>query len=316
MKTINKILPCLFAALLLFSCNSKKGSGKVLDTTTSGEISIAADESFSPIIDQQIDVFQNRYPQASITPVYVSEQEAIRMLVDDSVRLVVATRPLYAQEKKTIGQRAMEVREQRLATDGIAIILNKENKDTLISVAQLRKILTGEITEWKQLYPNSKLNKLTFVFDGQGSSSMRFAADSICRGSALQTSNLYAQNSNAEVIEYVARTPGAMGMIGVSWVDNKADTTNMLFTDRVRVMSVSQADLATEANSYKPYQGRLALREYPLTRDVYVISTDPRNGLPTGFMVFMTTEIGQRIIGRAGIVPANMQIFVREVSVY
>lgn len=61
-------------------------------------------------------------------------------------------------------------------------------------------------------------------------------------------------------------------------------------------------------NSFKPWQAYLALKEYPLIRDVYVILTDPRQGLASGFTGFLTSDRGQRIILKAGIVPATQPV--------
>ena len=73
-------------------------------------------------------------------------------------------------------------------------------------------------------------------------------------------------------------------------------------------MSVSNSGHATVANSYKPYQAYLALREYPLTHIVYILVNDPRMGLPTGLMTFLTGDRGQRIILKSGIVPATQPV--------
>jgi phosphate transport system substrate-binding protein len=71
-------------------------------------------------------------------------------------------------------------------------------------------------------------------------------------------------------------------------------------------MSVSKEDVATIENSFKPFAAYLALRKYPLVRDVYIIMSDFRGGLPSGFMGFATGEKGQRIVLRAGLVPGTM----------
>ena len=89
---------------------------------------------------------------------------------------------------------------------------------------------------------------------------------------------------------------------------NKSDTTNLSFSDKITVMNVTADDVATLANSYKPYQAYLAMGTYPLTRDVYIIITDPRSGLPTGFTTFVSSDKGQRIILKAGMVPATQAI--------
>ena len=187
------------------------------------------------------------------------------------------------------------------------MIVNRQNPDSIISLKDLSRILTGEVTEWSELYPGSKLGKLQLVFDNPNSGTVRYAIDSICRGRPLAGS-LHAQKSNAEVIDFVSQSPSAIGVIGVSWVGSESDSTNLSFSDRVTVMAVSREEKATEQNSYKPFQAYMALGDYPLMRDVYVILTDPRSGLASGFSTFLASDRGQRIILRAGLMPATQNV--------
>ena len=78
-----------------------------------------------------------------------------------------------------------------------------------------------------------------------------FAVDSICKGVPL-SSQLKALKTNREVIDYVARTPDAIGIIGVNWLSDRNDSTGLSFSKEVRLMSVSAADKAMPDNSYNP----------------------------------------------------------------
>jgi phosphate transport system substrate-binding protein len=115
-------------------------------------------------------------------------------------------------------------------------------------------------------------------------------------------------------LEYVAKTSDAIGIIGVSWLSDTKDTTNLTFINTVRVMSVSNEVKATPQNSYKPYQAYLFYGDYPLTRNIFVILNDPRSSLPSGFTSFLTSDKGQRIILKAGLVPATQPIRIVNVK--
>lgn len=311
MKSISHIL--FFVAVLLFaSCNRQTKSYP--DTPTSGVITISGDETFAPVLDQEIDIFEFQYPDAHVIPIYTDEVEAINLLLTDSVRMTVATRDLTEQEKNSLLQsKKLIARSVHIATDGVALIINKSNTDTLLTVGQLKDILTGKITSWKELDPKSKLKELSLVFDNKNSSTVRFAIDSICKGEPLAAKNIFAQGSNEKVIDYVAETPGAIGVIGASWIGNKSDSTNMTFSDRVRVVGLSRDEFANSANSYKPYQAYIAQGLYPLTRDIYMINTSSRVGLVRAFSAFTSSHKGQQIILKSGMMPATQ--YVRIVSV-
>jgi hypothetical protein len=116
------------------------------------------------------------------------------------------------------------------------------------------------------------------------------------------------------VISYVAKNPAALGVIGVNWIGNPADSTRLSFNDAIRIMAVSRADSATVGNSFKPYQAYLALNQYPLTRNVYILLNDPKSGLPSGLTSFLTDFRGQRIILKSGLVPATAAVRIVDVK--
>ena len=149
--------------------------------------------------------------------------------------------------------------------------------------------------------------------DNPNSGTVHYVIDSICQGKALSDS-LRALKNNEEVIDYVATTPNAIGIIGANWIRNKADTTHLSFNQKVRVLSVSDSTQATSNNSYRPYQAYLALKKYPMTHEVYILINDPRGALPTGLMTFLTGERGQRIILKSGLVPATQPVRIINVK--
>lgn len=296
---------CSFFSLLLLSCgNRQSGDG---ETLYSGSIKIAVDESFKPIIEEELQVYRALFPEAEVTPVYCSEVEAINLLLKDSVRLVIANRRLTDKEIASFHARKFFPESIRMAISGIALITNLSNTDSLLTVGQFRNILGGGITDWKDLNPQSKLGKMQVVFDNPNSGLIHYAIDSICEGRAL-ASTLTAMKSNEEVIRYVSETPNALGVIGANWIGNVSDTTRLSFNETVRVMAVSNSGHATLGNSFKPYQAYLALKQYPLTHDVFILVNDPKNGLPTGLMTFLTGDRGQRIILKSGLVPATQPV--------
>ncbi len=297
----------------LVACQPAPKDGRT-DTFNSGEVYITADESFRPIIQEEIDVFEGLTPLAKINPIYTTEVEAINLLLKDSVRLAIATRTYTPEELRYFESQKFIPRSIKIAVDGLAFIVNRQNPDTLISVKDIRRILTGEVQSWKELYPESKLSDIYLVFDNPNSSTVRYAVDSICQGTPLDNKEVYALQNNKEVIDFVAKTPQAIGVVGVNWLTNRSDSTHLSFRDEVKVMSVSAQDEATPDNSYKPYQAYLFYDLYPLSRSIYALLNDPRNGLSWGFSNFLTMDRGQRIILKAGLVPATQPIRVVNVN--
>ncbi len=314
MSRAKQLLPLSVLAVLvaLGACRQTPKDGPT-DTYTTGTVAIAADESFQPIVQEEIDVFEALYPMARIRPRYVTEVEAVNLLLKDSLRLVIASRRLTPEEKYSFNSRKFFPQEIKIATDGLALITHLSNPDSLISVDDIRGILTGEKTRWKDIYPGSRLGEIQLVFDNKNSSTVRFAIDSICRGKAL-AGNVSALKTNKEVISFVSKTPGAMGIIGVNWLSDRNDSTGLTFNKEVRVMSVSHSARPTLENSFKPYQAYLYYGDYPLARDIYALVNDPRNGLCWGFSGFLTSYRGQLIIQKSGLLPATQAVRIVNVK--
>lgn len=314
MKTVKQIqLSGLLVMLSLLSACQGKPKDGLTDTYTSGVIAIAADESFRPIVQEEIDVFEGMFPLAGIVPRYVTEVEAVNLLLKDSLRLAITSRRLTPEEMNSFHSRKFYPQEIKIATDGLALITHRGNRDTLITMKDIRRILTGDAKRWKDIYPDSRLEDIRLVFDHKNSSTVRFAVDSICKGASL-SDRVKALKTNKEVIEYVARTPDAIGVIGVNWLSDKNDSTGLSFSKEVQVMSVSAADKATPENSFKPYQAYLFYGDYPLARSIYALLNDPRSALAWGFASFLSSDRGQRIILKSGLVPATQPVRVVNVK--
>lgn len=305
MKKIFFISVTLLLAVLLVACGKQK-STETKNTMRSGYIKIAVDQTVQNVIQQQIDVFEGLYP-VDIEPIYTTEQEAVELLKNDSVRLAVTARKFTEAEVSYFNSKTFQPEAVRIAIDGVAVITNPANRDSVISARDMKRILTGEVTQWNQIFPRSKLGKIQVVFDNTNSSIVRYANDSICRDIPL-SKELNALELNEEVVEHVAKVPSAMGLIGVNHISDENDSTVIEFTKKIRVMRVSYEDAANTENSVQPYQYYLYNGQYPFRREIFILLNDPRGELPKGFSRFISSDQGQRIIKRTGLLPSTMPI--------
>ena len=292
----------LFVVLVVSGCRFFKGD-PYRNTPTTGITSICADETFRPVIEAEIDVFKGIYGYTELDAKYVPERESFRQLLNGDVQLIVASRPLTVEETAFMNQKKIFPRQNKIATDAVALVVSSSSIDTLITVDQIRAILTGKLTQWNQINPASSAGKIKVVFDNEKSGIVKYLVDSICAGK-LVTSNVFALEYNRDVIEYTSKHPGVLGFIGASWISNPDDSLHLSFHRKIRVVSVSNDSRPDADNSYKPYQAYLVDKIYPLTRDIYIINAEPRNGLATGFSSFVASDKGQRIILKSGILPA------------
>ena len=278
----------------------------------------AADESLSPVINEELDAYRLRRKDCLIDTLYTNEYDAVNMLVDRKTWLVFTTRQLTPNEMQILRDRHLKPNTMPLAYDGMALIVNKDNPDSLITVKDFIRIITGEITCWNELDPALPNDTIRMAFDNPKSATVRFCVDSILRGKEMKTTgNIRAVQTSREVISYVEKHKNAIGIVGSMWLNDQRDTTNVTFGRNVKVMSVSKADVATPANSYDPSQYNIAYNNYPFIRTVYAIVTDPRSqGEARGLGNFCVLPDGQLVLFHAGLFPARAEYSVRDVVIH
>jgi len=294
------LLPFLIAATIAACGPSGEKSSKSLDTPTTGEITIMADDGYRPIIETSIDVFDSIYKRAKINPLYVSEGEAVAALIRDSIQVIVITRQLTADELKYFQSRGFTPKITPIAYDALAFILHPDNRDTVFTQSQIQDILTGKVTKWKELNPKSPLADIQVVFDHPLSGTVRYVKDSIIAGASLSP-KASALKTNAEVIDYVAKNKNALGIISANWISDTDDSGVQKFLQEITIADIASA---IGEEGYGPYQAYLAKEWYPYKRTVYVINAQARPGLGLGFASYLAGD-GQRIVLKDGLLPAN-----------
>jgi len=290
----------VFAELFISGCGD--GNRIPVETATSGTIHISVDESFKPVIDSQLKVFESSYPDAKILVEYKPEAACLRDLAKDSTRMIIITRGLSPKEeafyKDSLERPAIS---GILAYDAVALIVNRHSKDTVMTMPEVQALLEGK----------DKKNRRA-VMDGiSATSTVRFAMDSILKGKPLGK-NVEAANSSPEVINYVASHEGAVGFIGVSWIGDEEDSVQLSFLQKVKVVAVECAD-CTEKPFVQPFQANIVLKRYRMIRGLYYILKENYSGIGNNFVNFLQNERGQLIFRRAYLVPARMTFNIRDV---
>ena len=190
----------------------------------------------------------------------------------------------------------------KIANDGLAIIVNNNTADSLFTMEKIKGILSGTTGD-----------KQNAVFDGlEGSSGFRYAKDSILKGDKMDMSRVFGEKSSEDVIKYVEKNKNVIGFVGVSWIGNAEDTTQLSFLNRVKIASI-QCN-CPEKSYVKPYQANIMTRRYPMVRGLYYITKQNYSGLATGFANFLDSERGQLIFRRAYLGPGKMNFSIRSTT--
>jgi len=295
----------LILFLGLVQCNSKK-QVQVTDTLTSGTLHISIDESYKPIMDEQIKVFEGSNPDAKIIAHYKSESACLNDILNDSLtKMVIVTRGLTRKEENYFKESLhYQPRWDELATDAIAIVVNKKSTDTIFTLQRLQQQLTGLMGKNQQI-----------IFDGlNATSTVRFAIDSILKGAKFDTGVVRAVKNSQAVLDYVAANENAVGLVGISWIGNPEDTAQVKMLQKLKMVYV-KCDYCSDSPYVKPTQYGIMTKRYPLIRGLYYILKENYSGLGSGFLNFLQYERGQLIFRRAYLGPSKIGFGIRNVKI-
>lgn len=289
----------LFSFVLLFTIFACENNNNPFvyqqDAHGRGNTTIHVEESFKPLFSTCIETFMSQFPKAKIKGVYGPEDQLIANFYANKTKTIVISRDFNDQEKAYLKSKNVSYRSDKVASDAIAIILHPSMTDTILSVSQIKALLSSDQAK----LPSGK--ELTnIVFDQRGSANFNYMTN------MLQVEKLAkrvsAVHSNEEVINYVKTHPNSIGVIGLNWVSDQEDPEALNFLDGLRIADVYLTD---PQSACKPYAGYIYTKEYPLIRDIWMINKGRRSGLNTGFVLFMKKDDkGQLIIQKSELVPA------------
>jgi phosphate transport system substrate-binding protein len=290
MFKISKFVIIGVVSVLFVRCNKSDTSNNTKDSILKGSSSIFVDETLTPVIEDQVAIFESKY-DAKIKIVSKSEQEIIVDMCNAKSGIAVLTRNLTDKENKIFVKKKISPKITRFATDAIAFVASKNNKDTLIELKCVIDFMKGR--------QNSKIKGL--VFDNPNSSTVRFMYE-LAEIDGFPKNGVFSFKTNQEVIKFVAQNDGMIGIVGINWLTQPMPEMKA-YINQVIILSVKGLK---SLQFYSPTQNNIAEGKYALARDLFIINTQGYSGLGMGFASFVAGDIGQRIILKSGLLPYTM----------
>lgn len=293
-----------FLAVVILGSGCRRVKKEVPESMLTGQITIAADEALQPLLNAELDVFHSIYSYAKVDCQFVSEYDAINLLLQEKIRLALVARPLNQKEVDFFKSKSIIPESIPLGYDAVAVIVNSGNNTGALTIGQISGILSGKLVDWSQVKGSGLTGSIRQVFDAEASGIIRSLNDSLKLNQKISGEMNFAGGSK-KVIETVTSDPNSIGFVGYNWLSETESLNVQQTLNKLKLIAISTATLADTANSFKPSVGSLFNLRYPLTRKIYAVYTDPSASLARGFLAHLTSERGQKIIYRMGLKPEN-----------
>ena len=282
MKKIIKLSIVFVLMLSLVACSSKSNdeSSNATDDSSASEtktVSTDGSTSMEKVIGALGESFMANNSGVTFTYNPTGSGSGITAVSEGRCDIGLSSRALKDEEK------ANGLLETVLAYDGIAVIVNNDNPVTDISLSDLAKVYTGEITNWKELGGGD--SEIVLIGREAGSGT-RDGFESIT-GTADKCQYRQELTSTGDVITTVSQNPDAIGYASLASVK-----------DSVKALSVN----GVTANEDTIKDGTYAIqRSFVLvTKEGVELSATAKK-----FFDYVTSKEANEIITAAGCVAAN-----------
>ena len=247
-------------------------------------LQIEGSTTVGPIADEFVEAFKRLHPQVSITVKKTGSGDGAAALIDGRCQIATMSRFMKVEEFRKAVERGVMPVAHAIAMDGVCVVVHPSNPVKGLTLEQARDIYAGRITNWKAV---GGADMPIVVISRDTSSGTYETFNHIVMGKDRMFEKVEYVNSNPQAHSRVSTTQGAIGYVGLGFLDEK-----------VKALAI---------NGVSPSKKTIVTGTYAISRPLFLFT----NGYPElgsavhAFCTFYLTEKGQEIIEAKGFVPVT-----------
>ncbi len=203
----------LSAAMVFTGCGGSQSasSGSGSGAAISGKVSASGSTALLPLLKPAQEAFQDKYKDVTVNIAGGGSFTGMNQVAEGSVDIGDSDVNL-PDEYKDKG-----LVDHKVVVEPFVFIVDKDNPVDNLTKDQVIGILTGKITNWKEV--GGKDEKVTLIHRAKSSGSRATIADVVLKGQAF-TDDAVIQDSNGAVRAAISSTPGAIGYVDAPYADD------------------------------------------------------------------------------------------------
>jgi phosphate transport system substrate-binding protein len=285
MKPVARIVSALILIFALAACGGREAT-----TTTAAAdrkpLTIKGSDTMVILGQRLAEQYMVKIPGVAVQVNGGGSGTGIAALINGTVDLAQSSRPMKDDEKQKAAQsRGSEIVEQAVALDALAVFANAASPVQQLTMAQVKDIFQGKVTNWNQVGgPNA-----TIVLYGRENSSGTY---DYFREHVLNKEDFSPRvqtlQGTAAVINAVGRDKNGIGYGGIAYAKD------------VRPLAISAGGSAVA-----PSEATVADGTYPLSRKLFFYYPQNAPERVTKFVQWSLTPEAQALVTQVGYFPLN-----------
>jgi phosphate transport system substrate-binding protein len=251
------------------------GGGQEIET-----LSVTGSTTVLPIAQKAAEKYMDLHSTVNILVSGGGSSVGVKSAGEGTADIGMASRDMKDEEKTGYP----DVKPIVVARDGIALIVHPSNPVSSLTVEEIKGIYKGTYTNWSELGGDDM--EIVVVGRDSASGTREFFWEKVMEKEDF-VATMLEKNSNGAVKQTVSQTPGAIGYVGLGYID-----------ETVKAVKIREGSRETEPTVENVKNG-----SYPISRSLYMLVKGEPTGLAKDFIDFILSEEGQSIVEEEGFVP-------------
>ena len=250
-------------------------------TSGSKTIKVSGSTTVLPIAQDAADAFMAANPETNIQVSGGGSGVGVQQIGDKLVDIGMSSRDITKDEMTKYPNFVVTP----VSLDGIAVIVNPNNNPVnSLTIPQIRDIYNGKVTNWKDV--GGKDMAIVVIGRDSASGTRTFFTDTVMNKTNYVKTQ-FEKNSNGAIQQSVAQTPGAVGYVGLGYIDP----------------TVKALKITVNGTPIEPSVKTVLDKTYPISRSLLMITNGQPSGLVKDYITYILSPEGQKLVAKEGFVP-------------
>jgi phosphate transport system substrate-binding protein len=292
------------------SCGPKGDSGQTENNEAklNGEIKIDGSSTVYPITEAVAEEFRAEQPDVKVTVGISGTGGGFKKFGRGETDINDASRPIKEQEAAACKENNVSYIDLKIAYDGLAIVVNKENTWVdHFTVEELKKIWEPEaqekITTWNQIRSTWPKEKFSLYGPGVASGTYDYFTEAIVGKSGASRGDYTASEDDNVLVQGIAGDKNGIAFFGLAYYEENKDKLKLVGVDSGKGV-VSASAQTVKDGTYTP-----------LSRPVFIYVTDVAAKRPevSSFVNFYLKN-ASALVADVGYIPLNEEEYTTEIG--